>query len=64
MALAREHRRVGGASTVGLSLAGDLKAAIWVHAINEPIWITGGKTVKTGRESFVDLETLGVWQRR
>lgn len=36
-ALAGDGGRVGGAATVGLTLAGDLSAAVWVHTVNKAI---------------------------
>lgn len=58
LALDCDGRGVGRAATVGLTLARALSAAVWVHAINQPIWKTGG-TVRTGRQSLVDLDELG-----
>lgn len=43
LALASDGGGVRWATTVGLTLAGDLSAAVWIHAINKPIWKTGGK---------------------
>lgn len=48
LALARHCGGVSGATTVGLTLAGDLKAAIWVHAISESIWTMKREGVRTG----------------
>lgn len=42
LALARHCGGVSGATTVGLTLAGDLKAAVRVHAISESIWTIDG----------------------
>lgn len=41
LALASDGSGVRRAATVGLTLAGDLSAAVWVHAVDEPIWKTG-----------------------
>lgn len=49
LALAGDGGGVRRAATVGLTLAGDLSAAVWVHAVDESIWKTGG-TTQTGRE--------------
>ena len=38
--LAGDGSGVRRAATVRLTLAGDLSAAVWIHAVNKPIWKT------------------------
>lgn len=38
LTLAGDADGVGRSATVGLTLAGDLSAAVWVHAVDKPVW--------------------------
>lgn len=38
LTLAGDGDGVGRSATVGLTLAGDLSAAVWVHAVDQPVW--------------------------
>lgn len=59
LALAGDGGRVSRTATVGLTLAGDLSAAVRIHAVNKAIWEKNTReTEGTGR--LDDLEKSGL----